>query len=207
MQILDTFFAIVVLVMSVVIHEVAHGFMAYRLGDKTAFYANRLTLNPIKHLDPFGSVMLPILLALSNTGFVFGWAKPVPYNPNNIQSGKKGELKVALAGIVANTFIAILFSLFIRASLYFGLMNEVLLGALSTIVVINLLLAVFNLMPIPPLDGSKVIFSLLPYRYENLRYSIEKYSFVLIIIFVFFIWQYVSPIVIHLFSFLTGINF
>src|SRR3989344_1401885 len=119
MQGIDVIFYITILLMSVVIHEVSHGFMAERFGDKTARYAGRLTLNPLKHLDIFGSILLPILLYVSS-GFAFGWAKPVPYNPDNLTNRKWGTIAVAAAGVLANFLIAILFSIIILFSLLPG---------------------------------------------------------------------------------------
>ena len=110
----DGIFYVAILVMSVVIHEVAHGYSAYLLGDNTAKLQGRLTLNPIKHLDPFGSVILPLLLVLTNSGFIIGWAKPVPYNPRNLRNGRKGDFIVSISGIVTNLTVAILFGLIIR---------------------------------------------------------------------------------------------
>ncbi len=206
MQIIDTVFLVAILIMSVVIHEVAHGYVAYKLGDNTAFYAKRLTLNPIRHLDPFGSVFLPLILALSGTGLVFGWAKPVPYNPNNLRNGARGEIMVAIAGIVVNLFIAIFFSIVLRLAISYGFINDALMFVLPTIVIINLLLAIFNLMPIPPLDGSRILFSTLGERYRNIGYAMERYSLIFIVLFIVFVWKYIAPVVSHLFIFLTGLN-
>ena len=119
MQAMNVIFYIAILVMSVVIHEISHGFMAEYFGDKTARNAGRLTLNPLKHLDLFGSIIVPALLYFSS-GFVFGWAKPVPYNPNNLRDRKKGEIAVAAAGILANISIAIIFGIVLRASANFS---------------------------------------------------------------------------------------
>jgi len=144
-------FSIAILIMSVVIHEVAHGYAALWLGDVTAKYAGRLTLNPIKHIDPLGSVILPFIMALLPGGFIFGWAKPVPYNPYNLKNQRWGELIVAAAGPISNIIIAIFFSILIRFSPVIGLPYSFI--EISIVVVfINLILAFFNLMPIPPLE-------------------------------------------------------
>src|SRR3989338_3310019 len=164
MQATDAVFYIIILVMSIVIHEVSHGFMAEYFGDKTARFAGRLTLNPLVHLDFFGSILLPVLLVLSHSPFLFGWAKPVPYNPENLSNKKWGTIAVAAAGVLANFSIAIIFGLLIRFSPSFPF--DVPAGfyvITSIIVLINLALGLFNLIPIPPLDGSKILFSLLPY--------------------------------------------
>ena len=127
-------FYVCVLIMSIVIHEVAHGYSAYLLGDDTARLSGRLTLNPLKHLDPFGSVILPLLLIFMNTGFVVGWARPVPYNPLNLKKGRFSEMIVAIAGITANILLAILFGLIIRFAPIFGISNNAFYQIASIIV-------------------------------------------------------------------------
>lgn len=200
---MDTFFNIAILLVSVVLHEVSHGYAAVFLGDPTPRYANRLTVNPLPHLDPVGSILLPLLLVLSNAGFVFAWAKPVPFNPYNLR-GKWGEAIVAAAGPAANLFIAIVFSLIIR---FFGeVLGVVASNMMFGIVLINLFLAVFNLVPIPPLDGSKLLFSVLPYRYQFVRSVLEQYGFFLVIIFAFFFADILIPIVGILLKLLTGVS-
>lgn len=192
--------------MSVVVHEVSHGYAAYWLGDSTAKYEGRLTLNPIKHLDPFGSVILPLLLALSGTSFIIGWAKPVPFNPYNLRARRWGEAIVAAAGPVSNILIALFFGLGLRLAASLDLVATVsLVQITSTIVLINLLLAVFNLVPIPPLDGSKILFSVLPAGGGALRGFLERYGFFIVLFFVFFLWGYVSPLVLLFFRIITGV--
>src|SRR6185503_15684381 len=159
---MDIIFYIAILIMSVVIHEVSHGFMAEYFGDRTARDAGRLTLNPIKHLDLFGSILLPALLIITKAGFLFGWAKPVPYNPNNLSNRKWGTVAVASAGILANLSIAIVFGTIIRFAYSNGFGGVPFYEITSMIVVMNLALAVFNLVPFAPLDGSKIFFSFLP---------------------------------------------
>ncbi len=205
MQELDAIFYIIVLIMSVVAHEISHGYVAERMGDPTARLAGRLTLNPLKHLDPIGSVILPALLILSNSGFVFGWARPVPYNPENLRNKKWGTLAVASAGILTNFFIAIVFGLLIRAAIAAGISYQPLFTISSTIVFINLLLGIFNLVPLPPLDGSKILFSFLPFKFRNIEIFLEKYSLILLILFLLFIWKYFAIIIFFLFKLLTGI--
>ena len=121
MQAIDGIFYVAILIMSIVVHEFAHGYMAYLLGDNTARLSGRLTLNPIKHLDLFGSVLLPLFLIITKVGFVIGWAKPVPFNPDNLRNGRRGVLMVALSGVVANSVIAVLFGLLIRFAAILGL--------------------------------------------------------------------------------------
>jgi len=162
-------FSLAILVMSVIVHEVSHGYVAYLLGDPTAKFAGRLTLNPISHIDIMGSIVVPLITSLA--GIPFGWAKPVPYNPYNLKAGKWGPALVALAGPVSNLVLVLAFGLFLR--FWPGLHWEELTAAQSlciTIVFINMSLGIFNLLPVAPLDGSKLLFAILPYR---LRYVEE----------------------------------
>lgn len=194
--------------MSVVIHEVSHGEVALMLGDSTAKYADRLTLNPLKHLDPFGSVFLPFLTYISG-GFIFGWAKPVPYNPYNLKNQKWGPVIVALAGPLSNILIAILFGILIRFSynLDFFITNAIILSALTAVVKTNILLAIFNMVPIPPLDGSNILLALLPYKFYKIRRVLETYGFVILIIFLVFFSQWLLPLSSLIFRLFTGFNF
>lgn len=174
----DIIFLIAILVVSVVIHEVSHGFAANWLGDPTAKLEGRLTLNPVSHIDPMGSVILPAILALSSSPFLFGWAKPVPYNPYNFQRGGRwAEAIVAFAGPAANITIALVFGLLIR----FNALPAEMAPLAISIVFLNILLAIFNLIPIPPLDGSKILGQLLPRSlavgYERLRGMLEYNPF------------------------------
>jgi Zn-dependent protease len=165
----------VILIFSIIIHEVAHGYMAEYLGDPTARHQGRLTLNPIAHIDPYGSILVPLLLFLSYSPAIIGWAKPVPYNPRNIRN-PYGDALVAVAGPAVNLLIAIVCGIVMRSGLYAG--NALILNVLYTIMSINTLLCVFNLLPIPPLDGSKVITAFLPrsmrYRYDEVRRQLEQ---------------------------------
>ena len=203
MQGTDAIFYIAILIMSVVIHEVSHGFMAEYFGDNTARNADRLTLNPIKHLDLFGSILLPAVLVLSHSPFLFGWAKPVPYNPNNLSNKKWGTIAVAAAGVLANFVIAIVFGIIIR--LTFGMaLPPGFYVITSAIVVVNLALAIFNLVPIPPLDGSKILFSFLPESAFSFILAYEQYSLILLLVFIVFFSDYLYPILAFLFHFTTG---
>ncbi len=179
---MEIIFIIVILIMSVVIHEVSHGYVADLLGDQTARYAGRLTLNPIKHLDWFGSIVLPGLLALLG-GFVIGWAKPVPYNPYNLRAGRWGPAYVALAGPASNFLIVLVFSLILR--LLASSLPASAAALISLIILINLILALFNLIPVPPLDGSKILFALIPARYREIENWLLRYQWVLLILLLF----------------------
>lgn len=199
----DFIFQIAVLIMSVVIHEVSHGYMAYALGDPTAKYEGRLTLNPIKHLEPFGSVILPTISYLLG-GFIFGWAKPVPYNPHNLRPGRWSEFWVAAAGPISNITLALIFGLILRAGISMGEVSPAFVSITSLIVFINILLAIFNLVPIPPLDGSKLLMAFFPDKFYRMREFFERYGLILIIFFIFFVWRLIFPIVAILFSLITG---
>ncbi|MBI2610704.1 site-2 protease family protein [Candidatus Kaiserbacteria bacterium] len=157
MTLVDGIFIVAVIIMSAVIHEVMHGVAAEQLGDPTARLQGRITLNPISHLDPIGSVLLPLILVLTNSSILFGWAKPVPYNPYNLRPGRFSEAIVAGAGPVSNLAIALVGGLVIRSGVLAGMES-----AIFIVVLVNVMLFLFNLIPIPPLDGSKVLESLLP---------------------------------------------
>lgn len=191
--------------MSIVIHEVSHGLVAERFGDNTARDAGRLTLNPLPHLDLFGSILLPAVLILTHAGFLFGWAKPVPYNPDNFRNRRAGTLAVALAGVAANFFIAVIFGLILRFAPGFWNVSSAFLFITSIIVIVNLALGIFNLVPIPPLDGSKILFSLLPARSLQAMYVLERYALVALLIFVVFFADVLYPVMALLFKLLTGL--
>lgn len=200
---MELIFFIAILIMSVVVHEVSHGFAALALGDPTAKYQNRLTLNPLSHLDPIGSVLVPLLGYFAG-GFVIGWAKPVPFNPYNLRNQKWGEAIVALAGPFSNICLAVIFGLLLRFMAGSSFLNPQFFSLAGYVVFLNIALAVFNLMPIPPLDGSKILFALLPYKWQKLRESWERYGLILVLIFIFFIWQLISPVIVLIFNFLVG---
>lgn len=153
---LFTFFFIVVLFYSIVFHEIAHGYAAYKNGDMTAYNAGRFSLNPLKHIDIFGSVLIPIILVVTNSPYLFGWAKPVPYNPSNFKNNKYAELEVASAGVLINLFIVFISVLTFYILGYFNLLNVNIIGLIKTTAQINIFLAFFNLLPFPPADGFSV---------------------------------------------------
>ena|SRR3989344_465604 len=199
---LDFVFSIAILIMSVVIHEVSHGYAAYFQGDKTAEYQGRLTLNPLMHLDIWGSLLVPII-SYSLGGFIIGWAKPVPYNPYNLRNQRWGEAIVAAAGPASNIVMATIFGLLIR---FTGVaLPESFIQIAATAVFINILLAIFNLVPVPPLDGSKILFSLFPLNMA-IRSFFERYGLILVLFFIFFLWQLILPLVGLLFSLITGLS-
>jgi len=201
-----TILKIIILIMSIVIHEVSHGYAALALGDVTAKYAGRLTLNPVKHLDIFGSIVLPLLLLMTGTGFIVGWAKPVPYNPYNLRNQRWGELVVAIAGPLSNICLAVIFGLLVRFAVLLSLPASF-VGLALVIVIINLVLAVFNLIPIPPLDGSKVLLSLLPTEQMMKVKAFYERSGLLLIMVVFFVaWNFIWPIVSVLAGLITGFS-
>ena len=207
----DVIFGLIILIVSVILHEVAHGYMANYLGDPTARLQGRLTLNPLSHIDPIGTIILPAILILTNSPFLIGYAKPVPYNPYNLK-GKWAETLVAAAGPGTNFLLAFIFAFLIRAG---GVaMTTPMMSAFETIVYINLLLGIFNLLPIPPLDGSKVLSGLLGERtsigrgYASFRASFERLGVLsgtlLIMIILYVLYPYFSFVVQGAFTLLVG---
>jgi Zn-dependent protease len=208
-QFLVLIFQLFVLLFSVMIHEISHGAIALKLGDETAKQAGRLTLNPLKHLDPMGSFLLPLFVFLFSGGrFIFGWAKPVPYDPRNLKNPKSGSGIIAAAGPLSNFLMAIFFGLFLRVlSPYQEIAAiEALIGLFGIIVFINLLLGVFNLIPIPPLDGSGILFALLPEKWCEIRRFLLQYGFFILLFFIFFLFSYLIPFILFLFRLITGIT-
>ena len=176
-----TIFSLIILLFSIIMHEIAHGSVALRLGDPTAKNAGRLTLNPLKHIDTFGTILLPLLLVLIRSPFVVGWAKPVPVNPYNFRDQRWGALKVSVAGPATNFLIAVIFGLAIR----FIPLPETLKFLFGLIVIYNFVLALFNLIPIPPFDGSHILFSVLPARFNSLKIFLHQYGLYLLLVLMF----------------------
>jgi Zn-dependent protease len=205
----------IILIVSVILHEVAHGYMANYLGDPTARLAGRLTLNPLPHIDPIGSILLPGLLLFSQSvthfPLLIGYAKPVPINPHYL-TGEYDEALTAFAGPGTNILIALIFGLAIR---FIGGPETPLIDAFAAIAYINMLLALFNLIPIPPLDGSRVLAALLPgplgRGYDNLRMRMEHMgilsnTLLIMIVFYFVLGPFFGVILGGLFQLLTGMS-
>ncbi len=203
-------FTILALILSVILHEVAHGYAAYLLGDPTAKMAGRLTLNPVSHIDPVGSILIPGFLVLTHAGILFGWAKPVPYNPYNLKDQRWGEAIVGSAGVLTNLFLALLFALIARISYAYGIPT---FGDLaSTVCFVNLFLGMFNLVPFPPLDGFTVLRGLLPFKYaltlREFEEKLQRGGIITLLIVLFLFSQFLSEPLFHfvnmIFNFLVG---
>ena len=198
---------IIILLFSVILHEVMHGWAALQFGDHTAERAGRLTLNPLPHIDPIGTILVPAVLILpavflgTSPGFIIGWAKPVPVNPLNFRDFRRGELLVSAAGVLIN------FGLAIAAALIFHLVkgsgNLPIQSLLLFTININLILGVFNSLPIPPLDGSKMVLSFLPPKLATQYQSLEKYGLLILLFLLFFPFGPVSPLGVILGFFLN----
>lgn len=196
-------FFFVIIIPSAVIHEYAHGWAADYLGDPTAKLAGRLTLNPLAHIDLWGTLLLPLLLFLgTGGGFIFAYAKPVPYNPYNLRNFRWGPALVGAAGPLANLIIALVFGFLIRL---FPL--SVLAEFFAIIVYANILLLVFNLVPVPPLDGSKILLAVLPDSMMQFKINLQRYGLFILIFFIFFAFQLIVPIIQFLFKLITGVGF
>jgi len=203
----DIIFGLIVLVFSIIIHEVAHGAMAEKLGDKTARDMGRITLNPIKHIDFFGSIIVPLFLVIAKSSMLIGWAKPVPINPYVLRDRKYGQAKVALAGPLANIFVALIFAFILRvvpfgSSLFYQNLEMI----LQEIVWINLLLAFFNLVPIPPLDGSHILFAFLPEKYNEVKDFLNQFGIFFLIGFIYFVFPYFGKYIMEIFQLLVGVR-
>ena len=198
-------FQLIVLLFSVIIHEISHGFAAYALGDKTAKEAGRLTLNPLKHIDPFGSIILPLALFVLQSPVMFGWAKPVPFDPRNLKNPKKDSGLIGLAGPVSNYLVAIVFAIILKLAVTFGLSSGGALAIfLNIIILVNIVLATFNLVPLPPLDGSKILFAILPRGTEKFQMLLDRYGFFILLFFIFFGFQLLVPLILSIYHLFGG---
>ncbi len=193
-------FSLIVMLFSLVLHEVSHGWAALALGDNTAKEQGRLSINPLVHLDPIGSILVPFFLFLSGSPIIFGWAKPVPVNPYNFKDQKWGILKVSLAGPGANFLVALIFAGLVR----FINVPASILPFWLEIIGINLIWGFFNLVPIPPLDGSSILFSLLPERLSWVRDILQKYGLIFLIFFVSFGFRFISTLASAVFNILIN---
>jgi Zn-dependent protease len=194
----ETIFILIVLFLSIVIHEIAHGSCALILGDDTAKREGRLTLNPIAHIDPIGTILLPLTLFILNLP-VFGWAKPVPVNPLNFRDRKWGIVKVSLAGPVTNLLIAILFSFL--ASFNF---SQATINFFEIISVYNFAWAFFNLLPFPPLDGFHILYQVLPDRFFQVKFFLLQYGFFILLILIFFDLNFIFSLSHFLFNLISS---
>ena len=182
---------------SVILHELAHGVVAYWLGDRTAKDSGRLTLNPIKHIDPYMSILVPVILYILNAP-VFGGAKPVPVNSHNLKWREWGMALVALAGPFANFLLAFIFFLIGHFSgLLYGAGGETVTFMFTEIVLINLGFMIFNLIPIPPLDGSRVLYAISPDFFRNILNSIERYGIIIVYVLILVFGQVFSSLMIN----------
>ena len=200
--------SVVVLLFSVIVHEVAHGFVAYKRGDSTAKLMGRLTLNPIYHIDIFGSIILPAVLLLIGAP-AFGWAKPVPVNMYNLKNPKRDMIFVSLAGVTANFLLAVSAGLIMFLIRTFGADVSVLVSVyiiMQYVIVINIVLMIFNLIPVPPLDGSRVVLFLLPRELAQKYAKIERYGFwiILILLMTNILWKIIGPAANFLIKLLSG---
>ncbi len=206
MDFLSLIFYFIVIIPSSIIHEYAHGWMAERLGDPTARYAGRMTLDPRAHIDLWGTLLLPLMLFITTGGrFMFAYAKPVPYNPYNLRNQKWGPALVGFAGPASNFLMAAAFAVVIRLVIAFNVVVLLpLIQYIAIIVYANVLLMIFNLVPIPPLDGSKLLYALFPNSLQGLKNILDRYGFVVLIFFVLFLSQLISPIIQAVFNVLVG---
>jgi len=197
---LSLLFYFIIIVPSAIIHEYAHGWMADRLGDPTARYAGRLTIDPRAHIDMWGTILMPLMLFVATGGrFLFAYAKPVPYNPYNLKNQKWGPALVGAAGPAANFLLAAAFAVLLRA-----LPNMAMTPFFGIIVYANILLMVFNLLPFPPLDGSKILYAFLPDSAYKVKHFLDRYGFFILLFFIFFLFESLSPVINSLFYWLVG---
>ena len=215
MSLSEAVLSIPALMIAVILHEVAHGWVAYKWGDPTAKLAGRLTLNPVPHIDPIGTLLLPGMFIILGSPIIFGWAKPVPINPSNFRDIRRGTFFVSIAGVAMNLSLAVFFGALYRV--VYGLYDAVdpfvaqsiitpLLIFCTKSVFVNLILALFNIIPIPPLDGSRALMSFLSFKYWELFYRYEVYGFFVITILLFtgVLGKIIYPPLIFLYHLILG---
>ncbi len=192
---------------AITLHEVAHGWVARQFGDRTAEMLGRLTLNPLKHIDPIGTVLVP-MLAFMTAGFLFGWAKPVPVAMRNLRNPRRDMMLVAAAGPTANILMALFWAFLLKLVPVSGLEGTTAaffqsMGQIG--VLINVVLAVFNMLPIPPLDGGRVLSGLLPPRMSSKLDAIEPYGLIVVLLFIFLAWRFLYPIIVAVANLIYGV--
>lgn len=209
-QLLGQLYQVIVLIFLTIVHEVSHGLMAYRLGDDTAKQAGRLTLNPLKHLELFGSFLVPLLFIIMRSPFILGWAKPVPFNPYNLRNPKRDGALIAAAGPISNFLLAIFFGLIVRSmaglpAVASSPMLANMLMLLNVVIFVSVLLGVFNLIPIPPFDGSRIVFAFLSGEAARFWLRLEQYGTLLVILFLFGgLLDFIYPVVLFLYRLIAG---
>lgn len=201
--------------LAIIIHEVSHGWVACYFGDKTAKFAGRLTLNPVKHVDPIGTIVLPVMMFILQTGFLFGWAKPVPVDPRNFKKPLPHMAIVALAGPFSNLVMAFLWAIFVKLIIVFNpvvsMTNTALMYMGHIGIIMNLMLGALNLLPIPPLDGSRILAALIPRRYLPILARIEPFGFIILLALLLtnILWFILNPIIsfsLHVITHVVGVS-
>lgn len=206
---IDTFFYLLILIFSIIAHELGHAAAADALGDNTARRAGRLTINPIPHIDLFGSIILPVLSAFSSLGAIVGWAKPVPYNPYNLRNQRVGETIVAASGVMVNFLIALVFGLIYRVLVAQGVQTSPILDISILIIIVNLSLGLFNLLPLPPFDGLRILTSIFPVALRPIARYMDAYPLPMMLVSLFVavqIWGAVFPFVGVIGNIIVGQN-
>ncbi len=205
-QVVHIAWYVFVVAISAVFAELARGYTAYKEGDNTPKNVGRLNFNFLKHIDIVGSILLPLTLLVAKSGFAIGWAKHIPYNDHNFTDKKKSLFKIAVAGVLVHICLGVLATIFLRIIVSGGVYTGNLVEALTSVAIANYLLAFFNLLPIPPLDGEKIFFAWIPSNYGHARKVLEYYSVPLIVIAIVLLWPYMFSSIDFLFKLITGVN-
>ncbi len=205
MSVFLTIVSLIIVLASIIVHELAHGYAADWLGDPTPRLMGRLTLNPLKHIDLMGSLIFPGLLFIMGLP-VIGWAKPVQFNPLNFKKYHRwGNALVAVVGPLSNILLAVIFAIVLRVGISVGFLNPIMMQLVTSIVLINISLALFNLVPIPPLDGHHILFAALSdNQFRSFKNNLIRYSLPLLVLFIMFGWRFLQPIVMAVAGFLIG---